>query len=75
MELSALSNQLSSQAATQASALASLMLLRKTLELQAANIDGLMQTVTPSSAPSNPPKLGSVAVSSRATLLREMAPG
>ncbi|MFP6851457.1 MAG: putative motility protein [Pseudomonas sp.] len=58
MELSALSNQLSSQAATQASALASLMLLRKTLELQAANIDGLMQTVAPTSAPSNPPNLG-----------------
>lgn len=42
-------SQVSTQAAAQASALASLLLLRKTLELQAA---------TPTSVPSNPPNLG-----------------
>ncbi len=51
-------SQVSTQAATQASALASLLLLRKTLELQAANISGLVQAATPASVPSNPPNLG-----------------
>jgi hypothetical protein len=51
-------SQVSTQAATQASALASLLLLRKTLELQAANIGGLVQAATPASVPSNPPNLG-----------------
>ncbi len=50
-------SQVSTQAAAQASALASL-LLRKTLELQAANIGGLVQAATPASVPSNPPNLG-----------------
>lgn len=36
----------------------SLVLLRKTLELQAANINGLVQSVAPVSVPSNPPNLG-----------------
>lgn len=58
MELSSLTRQVSTQAAAQASALASLLLLRKTLELQAANIGGLVQAATPVSAPSNPPNLG-----------------
>jgi len=58
MELSSLTNQVSTQAAAQASALASLLLLRKTLELQAASIGGLVQAATPASAPSNPPNLG-----------------
>lgn len=58
MELSSLTNQVSTQAATQASALASLLLLRKTLELQAASISGLLQSIEPVSAPSNPPNLG-----------------
>lgn len=58
MELSSLTNQVSTQAAAQASALASLLLLRKTLELQAASIGGLVQAATPASSPSNPPNLG-----------------
>ncbi|MFD3300956.1 putative motility protein [Pseudomonas sp. WS 5013] len=56
MELSP--RQISSQAAAQASALASLMLLRKTLELQAASTANLMQTVAPSVPASNPANLG-----------------
>lgn len=36
----------------------SLVLLRKTLELQATNINGLVQSVAPVSGPSNPPNLG-----------------
>jgi hypothetical protein len=51
-------SQVSTQAAAQASALASLLLLRKTLELQAANIGGLVQAATPASVSSNPPNLG-----------------
>lgn len=51
-------SQVSTQAAAQASALTSLLLLRKTLELQAANIGGLVQAATPASVPSNPPNLG-----------------
>lgn len=53
-------SQVSTQAAAQASALASLLLLRKTLELQAASTSGLVQAATPASAPSNPPNLGNV---------------
>lgn len=56
MELSP--RQISSQAAAQASALASLMLLRKTLELQAASTASLMQAVAPSVPASNPANLG-----------------
>ena len=56
MELSP--RQISSQAAAQASALASLMLLRKTLELQAASSANLTQTVAPSGPASNPANLG-----------------
>ncbi|MFZ3155227.1 putative motility protein [Pseudomonas sp.] len=54
LELSSLTHQVS----TQASALASLLLLRKTLERQAASIGGLVQAGAPASAPSNPPNLG-----------------
>jgi len=57
MDISNLTSSVSAQAA-QASALASLLLLRKTLELQAASIGGLVQAATPASAPSNPPNLG-----------------
>lgn len=42
----------------QISAQMSLVLLRKTLELQAANITGLVQPAAPVSAPGNPPNLG-----------------
>ncbi len=59
MALSTLSNQVSVQAATQASALASLLLLRKTLQLQAASNGGLLAATAPVSTPSNPPNLGS----------------
>lgn len=58
MEINNLSNQVSIQAATQASANASLLLLRKTLELQAAGIGGLIEAAAPTSASSNPPNLG-----------------
>lgn len=58
MELSSISSQVASQAAAQLSAQMSLLLLRKTLELQSANISGLMQAAAPVSAPSNPPNLG-----------------
>ena len=58
MELSSISSQVASQAAAQFSAQMSLLLLRKTLELQSANISGLMQSAVPASAPSNPPNLG-----------------
>lgn len=58
MEPSSISSQVASQAAAQFSAQMSLLLLRKTLELQSANIGGLMQPAAPASAPSNPPNLG-----------------
>lgn len=58
MELSSISSQVSSQASAQISAQMSLLLLRKTLELQAANITGLVQAAAPVSTPSNPPHLG-----------------
>ncbi|MDX5371573.1 MAG: putative motility protein [Pseudomonadaceae bacterium] len=58
MELN--TSQIATQAAAQASALASLQLLRKTLELQAANASSLAQTAMPASVPSNPPNLGNL---------------
>jgi len=58
MELSSLPSQVSSQASAQISAQMSLLLLRKTLELQASGITGLVQAATPASLPSNPPHLG-----------------
>jgi len=58
VELSSISSQVASLASAQSSAQMSLVLLRKTLELQAANITGLVQSAAPVSAPSNPPNLG-----------------
>lgn len=58
VDISSISSQVSSQASAQMAAQMSLLLLRKTLELQAANIGGLMQSVAPASMPSNPPNLG-----------------
>lgn len=58
MELSSIASQVSSQASAQLSAQMSLLLLRKTLELQAASISGLVQSAAPVSAASNPPNLG-----------------
>ncbi|CAE6890350.1 putative motility protein [Pseudomonas khazarica] len=58
MEVSSLASQVSTQASAQISAQMSLLLLRKTLDLQAANIAGLVQSAAPASAPSNPPHLG-----------------
>jgi hypothetical protein len=58
VELSSISSQVSSQASAQISAQMSLLLLRKTLELQTANIAGLVQSAAPVSTPSNPPNLG-----------------
>jgi hypothetical protein len=58
VEPSSISSQVASQAAAQFSAHMSLLLLRKTLDLQSANISGLMQSAAPASAPSNPPNLG-----------------
>lgn len=58
MEISSLASQVSSQAPAQLAAQMSLLLLRKTLELQAETINGLVQSIAPVSAPSNPPHLG-----------------
>jgi hypothetical protein len=58
MELSSIASQVSSQASAQFSAQMSLLLLRKTLELQAAGVASLVQAAAPVSAPSNPPHLG-----------------
>lgn len=58
MEVGSLASQVSTQASAQISAQMSLLLLRKTLDLQAANITGLVQSAAPASAPSNPPHLG-----------------
>jgi hypothetical protein len=55
MQLSLPPSQVSTQASTQMAAQMSLLLLRKTLELQAANVAGLVQATTPAS---NPPHLG-----------------
>ncbi|MEO4045463.1 putative motility protein [Pseudomonas sp. CAU 1711] len=56
MELN--TRQIATQAAAQASALASLQLLRKTLELQAAGAGNALPAPAPVSTPSNPPSLG-----------------
>ena len=58
MALSRIFSQVASQASTQIAAQMSLLLLRKTLELQAASITGLVQPAAPVSAPGNPPNLG-----------------
>ncbi len=58
MELGSIVSQVSGQASTQIAAQMSLLLLRKTLELQAANISGLVQSAAPVSTASNPPNLG-----------------
>ena len=58
MQLSSLPQQVSTQAAAQASALAALLVLRKSLELQAATGGGLVQATAPVSAASNPANLG-----------------
>ncbi len=58
MELSSIASQVSSQASAQFSAQMSILLLKKTLELQSANIGGLTQAAAPASAPANPPNLG-----------------
>ena len=58
MELSSVVSQVSSQASAQLSAQMSLLLLQKTLELQSANISGLVQDAAPVSAAANPPNLG-----------------
>ena len=58
MEIGNIASQVSTQASAQLSAQMSLLLLRKTLELQAAQVMGLVQTAAPVGAPSNPPHLG-----------------
>lgn len=58
VELSSIASQVSSQASAQTTAQISLLLLRKTLDLQAANMAGLMQAAMPASTTSNPPNLG-----------------
>ena len=55
MALSRIFSQVASQASTQMAAQMSLLLLRKTLELQAASIAELVQPAAPVSAPANPP--------------------
>lgn len=58
VELSSLPSQVSSQASSQIAAQMSLLLLRKTLDLQASSITGLVQAAAPASMASNPPNLG-----------------
>lgn len=58
MELSSISSHVSSQASAQIAAQLSLLLLRKTLELQASSITGLVQAAAPSGTSGNPPHLG-----------------
>lgn len=58
VESSSLVSQVSSQASAQTTAQMSLLLLRKTLELQATSMAGLLQATRPSSPSNNPPHLG-----------------
>ncbi|WP_256665816.1 putative motility protein [Pseudomonas sp. 8Z] len=52
------SNSVASQASTQIAAQMSLVLLRKTLDQQTANMTGAVQAAPAATAPSNPPNLG-----------------
>ena len=58
MELSSIASAVSNASAAQASALASLLLLRKTLDLQSESAIGLIQAIPQVTPPSNPPNLG-----------------
>ncbi|WP_339523306.1 YjfB family protein [Pseudomonas sp. EA_35y_Pfl2_R111] len=58
MELSKIASAVSAANASQASAQMSLLILQKTLQLQAESAAGLIQSIAPVSAPSNPPNLG-----------------
>ncbi len=58
MELSNIASAVSATHATQASASVALLLLSKTLDLQAESAIGLIQAIPPVSTPSNPPNLG-----------------
>ncbi len=58
MELSNIASAVSAANATQTSASVALLLLSKTLDLQAESAIGLIQAIPPVSVPSNPPNLG-----------------
>ncbi|HSC83886.1 MAG TPA: putative motility protein [Pseudomonas sp.] len=58
MELSSIASAVSAANASQTSAAISLLLLQKTLDLQAESAIGLIQALPQVSAPSNPPNLG-----------------
>lgn len=58
MELSNITNAVSIANATQAAATASLLLLRKSLDIQAASAIGLIQAIPQATPPSNPANLG-----------------
>ncbi len=58
MELSSIASAVSNASATQASAMAAVLLLRKTLDLQAESAIGLIQAIPQVTPPSNPPNLG-----------------
>lgn len=58
MELSNIASAVSNANAAQASALASVLLLRKTLDLQAESAIGLIQAIPQVNPSSNPPNLG-----------------
>jgi hypothetical protein len=58
MDLSNIASAVSTASAAQASATASLMLLRKSLDIQAASAIGLIQAIPQVSPSSNPPNLG-----------------
>ncbi|WP_043308497.1 YjfB family protein [Pseudomonas sp. ML96] len=58
MELSNIASAVSNANATQAAAQASLLILSKTLDLQAESAIGLIQAIPQVTPPSNPPNLG-----------------
>lgn len=58
MELSGIASAVSNANAAQSAALASVLLLRKSLDLQAESAIGLIQAIPQVTPPSNPPNLG-----------------
>ncbi|MEK1908380.1 MAG: putative motility protein [Pseudomonas sp.] len=60
MELSSIASAVSTANATQAAATASLLLLKKSLDIQAVSAIGLIQAIPQVTPPSNPANLGNV---------------
>lgn len=58
MELSSVASAVSNANAAQAAAMASVLLLKKTLDLQSETAIGMIQAIPQVTPPSNPPHLG-----------------